>query len=124
MTQSNKLHKLARSLVIAEGLIWIGFALFTVLGPVPGLPEHKAIRWGIAALALAAGSGLLLLLQLSARLKLAYFALLAALEIIAILSITDQVELPDLAALALNLLALVMLLLDRKSYLNRDAVQD
>jgi hypothetical protein len=116
MKKQKSIHNLTRVLVIADGLIWIGFSLFTALGMIPGLPSDRVFRWVITVLAFIAGSGLLLLLWLSSKSVFFYYLLLAVLGLIAILSVTDQIGLLDLAALTLNLLAFFLLLLDRRSF--------
>jgi peptidoglycan/LPS O-acetylase OafA/YrhL len=116
MKKHDTIYILSSILVIADGLIWIGFSLLTALGMIPGLDPDSVFRWGMTILAFFAGTGLLVLLRFSRRSRFAHYLLLTALALIAILSVTDQIGLLDLAAFALNLLAFVLLLLDRSSY--------
>jgi len=78
-------------------------------------------RWVMVILALGVSvvlAGLALLLR--RRHRAAYFACTSLLGIITVLSITDQVGLPDLISFAISLAALVLMLKDRAWYLQKE----
>jgi GNAT superfamily N-acetyltransferase len=106
-------------LILLTAAFWLGFAVFVAMGAIPSIPVG-VIRWGMAILATGVAvvlAGLTYLLW--RRVRLAYYGTVALLTIVVVLSITDQVGLPDLLTLLVSLAALVLLLKERAWYLQR-----
>lgn len=110
--------KITRLLLITDALIWFSFSLITAFGLHPAIPEGTLYRWGTAALAFLTSLGIAGLYYLLIRkVKLAYYLLLGGLFIISLLTITDEFGISDLIVLIINLGTLILLLRDRKVYL-------
>jgi lysylphosphatidylglycerol synthetase-like protein (DUF2156 family) len=102
-----------------NALVWLGFAVFTVLGGIPSIPEGM-FRGLMALMALGASAVLAsLVIGLRRRSRLAFYGALAVLAAIAVLSITDQVGLLDLVSLSISVIPLVLLVRDRRWYLRQ-----
>ena len=101
---------LTQIMIYIDGASWILFGITAGMGLIPGLPEGL-IRWAMSGLAITAGGTLLLLYAISNKYKWAFYLLLGLLALISLLSITDQVGLFDWIAFAVNLAALVLLVL-------------
>ena len=108
--KTSKLKRAASILVYLDAAAWIGFGIASILGMIPGLPEGP-IRWGTAALAAAAGGAMLILDFISRRKDWALYLLMGLLALISLLSLTDQVGLLDWISYAINLAALVLLII-------------
>jgi hypothetical protein len=117
MKDQSKLFFITRYLIVIDSAVWFGFAIMTAFGLHQGLPDGNLYRWVMAGMALTAGFLLLLFTYLSTRTRIAYFFLLGLLAAIAFLSVSDEVGLYDWISLAINLVALILLVLDRKRYL-------
>jgi hypothetical protein len=108
----------AHVLILINAAFWLVFAILAAIGALPSFPSIGAIRWVMAILALgtcvALGS---LVVLLRRRKRSAFYLALAALSVIAVLSLTDQVGLPDLLTFATSLSALALLLKDRAWHL-------
>ena len=116
---------LTRILIILNALIWLGFAIITALDLHPALPEGNLFRWIISSLALGVSlvlTGLLFLISRGS--KIAYYLLLGALLLVAILTIMDDFGIVDLIVLTVNLSAIILLYIDRKAYLQVKTDQD
>jgi hypothetical protein len=107
-------------LILLDSLVWLGFGLAVAAGAIPSIPQAGGLRWIMAVLALGSAAflaGIAFLLRRHSR--PAYFLALGLLAVIAVLSITDQIGLLDLASLLINLIPLGLLLKDRRWYLER-----
>jgi lysylphosphatidylglycerol synthetase-like protein (DUF2156 family) len=108
--------------LLANALVWIGFALLAVAGAHEGLPSEPAVRWIMAGLAFGCGCVLIgLAAALARRIRIAYFLVTAVLAVLAVLTVTDDVGWIDLAYMALVVIPLALLLKDRKWYLRQNS---
>jgi hypothetical protein len=100
-----------------DSLMWLGFGIFAALGGIVSFPPGPA-RWVIGGLAVAAAAALAVTaLLLRRRIRVAYFFAVLVLAAIAVLSLTDQVGVLDVASLLVSLIPLILLLKDRAWYL-------
>ncbi|MCL4559143.1 MAG: hypothetical protein M1281_00825 [Chloroflexi bacterium] len=105
-------------LILCNAAFWFVFAVLTAVGAIQSLNALGAIRWIMAILAFGASGVLVGLgLLLSRRNRPAYYFGVMVLAVIALLSIADQVGLPDLVTLGASLAALVLMIKDRLWYL-------
>jgi hypothetical protein len=112
--------RVALALLTLDALLWFGFGVVVACGGIASINHPPVLRWGMAGLALASAASLAAIaLLLSRRSRPAFFVAISLLTIIVVLSITDQVGLVDLAALAVSAAPLVLLLKDRAWYLRR-----
>jgi len=112
--------RIALALLTLDALLWFAFGAATACGAIASIAQPPLLRWGMAGLAWVSAvflAGIALLLR--RRSRPAFFAAVILLSIIAVLSITDQVGLVDLATLAVSAAPLVLLLKDRAWYLRR-----
>jgi hypothetical protein len=107
----NTITSAARVLIFVDAAAWIGFGIAAGAGWIPGLPEG-AVRWQMAVLAVVFGAAMLFLYLLSRRKTWAIYLLMGLLALISLLSLTDQVGLLDWVVYAINLAALVLLILE------------
>lgn len=108
-------------LLAFDAIVWLGFGIFAAFGGIASLPPGP-IRRVIGGLAVAAAAALAVTaLLLRRRIRIAYFFAVLMLTAIAVLSLTDQVGAPDVAALLVSLIPLVLLLKDRWWYLGGSA---
>lgn len=116
---NNRLSRidLTQASIYLNAAIWFGFAVLVALHLHPAFPENPVYRWGMTGLALLTGGMLITLFRLARRWRPAYFLLLGLLSVIALLAITDEFGLADLAVLAINLLALFLLIVNREDFL-------
>jgi len=121
LRQAPRTVTIAFLLIIANALVWIGFALFVLTGILPGLPGGENARFAMALLALIAAGALVALGILTRRRnKWGYVLTVAALVFLIVLTVADQVGLADLAVLVLVLVPLVLLIKDRDWYMRRE----
>jgi hypothetical protein len=105
-----------RVLIIINAVFWFVFASIIAAGAHPSLPEGEVARWIMAGLSLITCVVLLGLLALLKRTRLAYYLLLGLLSLIAVLTITDEFGLADLAVLIMTSAPIILLLKDRVWY--------
>lgn len=99
--------------------MWFAFGVVVAAGGIASI-DAPAVRWVMAGLAWASAAALAgLAVLLGRRVRLAFFAAVLLLAIIAALSVTDQFGLIDLAALALSVIPLALLIKDRDWYLRQ-----
>ena len=107
---------LVRCLVALNGVIWVLLA-------VVGLLRTSAASSTMVIIYLLALADAAVLLWLAWRLgrpsRWVYYLALAVISVNAVLSITDQLGLADIAVLCLNLVTLALLLAARAYYLTR-----
>ncbi len=102
-----------------DAVMWFAFGVYVAAGGIASIGA-PAVRWVMAGLAWASAAALLALtVVLSRRVRPAFTLAIMLLGIIAALSLTDQIGLLDLAALALTVIPLLLLLKDRAWYLGR-----
>jgi hypothetical protein len=110
--------RVALLLLALDALLWFAFGVVVACGGIASINHPPVLRWGMAGLALASAASLAgIALLLSRRRRPAFFIAISLLAIIVVLSITDQVGLVDLVALAVSAVPLGLLLKDRAWYL-------
>lgn len=110
------MKRLTPALVYLNAVIWIGLGLMAALELHPAMPDEPLYRWGMAALSLLTGGAMIALYLLSRRWRLAYFMLVGMFALIALLAFADDFGVVDLAALVINLLAMLALIVNRDNY--------
>src|SRR3990172_9211113 len=112
--------RVALLLLALDALLWFGFGVVVACAGIASINHPPVLRWGMVGLAWVSAASLAgIALLLCRRSRPAFFAAVVLLSIIVVLSITDQVGLVDLAALAVSAAPLVLLLKDRAWYLRR-----
>ncbi|MCI0518822.1 MAG: hypothetical protein L0Z70_01025 [Chloroflexi bacterium] len=107
-------------LILANALLWLGFAVLVVSGAHPAMPDDPLVRGIVAGLALLASGALAgLYVLLAKRSGPAYFAALVLLLFIALLTVADEVGIWDFAVLLLTLAPVILLLFPRAWYFRR-----
>ncbi len=107
-------------LISLNAIFWLGFAVIAALGGIPGYDGSGIEKWLLVGLALGTALCLALLaFFLGRRNRFAYISGVVLLGGILVLSLTDQLGIWDILAMASILAALVLLLKDRKWYLGR-----
>ena len=121
MSQAPRSVTIAFVFIIANALVWFGFALIVLTGMLPGLPggEHVGLVMALLAL-IAAGALVALGILTRRRSKWGYVLTVAALIFLIALTVADQVGLVDLSVLVLVLVPLVLLIKDRDWYMRRE----
>jgi lysylphosphatidylglycerol synthetase-like protein (DUF2156 family) len=114
--------RISFSLIFLVALVWVLFGVIVVARLHPALPDLPAIRWGIGLTAILAGAILagldILLLK---RNRLVYWALLVGLIVLALATFLDQFGWVDLLILLFTLVPAVLLIRDRRWYLQAPA---
>ena len=108
--------------IVIDALIWLTLCLFIILNIHPALPGEPLIRLIYAGMSLAFAavlSGLAFFLYRH-RTK-AYYLVCAILLFTILITFFDNVGLSDLLVVLLNLIPLVLLIKDRKWYLQNPA---
>lgn len=96
------------------------FALIVTTGIHPALPDTGVYKWVLAIFSfLSAGFLLLLFRLLKTKRKLAFYLTVAFLLLIATLTIMDDLGVVDFLVLAITLLPVILLIKNRKWYLNK-----
>jgi hypothetical protein len=104
--------------MLVNALVWLAFAAVVALGMHPSLPTGDLVSVGVAGLALLAAVILVFLaLLLRRRSRWGFILTVAALAVLAILTIADQVGFVDLVVLAIVVTPLVLLIKDRGWYM-------
>lgn len=105
-------------LIVLNAAFWLVFAFIVALGAIQSISATGVGRWVMVVLALGV-SGFLtgMAFFLMRRNRLAFYAGVTLLALIAVLSITDQFGWPDLLTLLICLVALGLMLKDRAWYL-------
>jgi len=110
--------RVALALLTLDAFLWFGFGVVVACGGIASINHPPVLRWGMAGMAWGAATSLAgIALLLSQRSRPAFFVAISLLTIIVVLSITDQVGLVDLVALAVSAVPLGLLLKDRAWYL-------
>lgn len=104
-------------LIGLNAAFWLVYALLVAFGDIPTISANPIMRWFIAGLAFAASACLAALaFFLWRRNQLAFYAAGIVLTAIAVLSLADEVGLPDVATMIVSLLALGLMWKDRRWY--------
>jgi hypothetical protein len=112
--------KLTKYLVFINALIWLVFAIIVAAGFHPAIPHGPRYRWGITILALLTSVFLIGDYRIMmVRGGFAYYFLLGMLALISLLTITDEFGVVDLIVFLFNLLTFILLIKDRRYYLQR-----
>ncbi len=110
---------LTRIFIILNAFIWLALGIIIALNVHPALPVPPSMRVIIAILSIVmAGILILLFVFLQKGNRMAYYLTIAFFGIVSILTIFDEVGLSDIFVLVLNLIPIVLLIKDRKLYLN------
>lgn len=112
--------KLTLILLLINAQVRLVFGMIILLGLHPALPEDVYYKWGMAAVSLVAAGVLVgLCLLLKSRVRWGWYAAVAALALSLLVNILDDVGLIDLAVMLIMLIPLVLLMIDRKWYLQK-----
>ncbi|MBN2676936.1 MAG: hypothetical protein JXR32_02605 [Anaerolineaceae bacterium] len=112
---------IALGFILLNAVIWLAFAVVWLFGGYPYISVSPEIMRMMGVLAAITGVMLIILVTLlRKRNKLAYYLSLAALAIVFLLTIFDEVGFADLVYLAIALTPFVLLLISRKWYLTMD----
>jgi hypothetical protein len=108
----------ARVLVLLNAIVWLAFGVIIAIGAHPALPDSILLKWAMAILGLlTSGILLALFIYLGRRSRLAFFATLAVLGSMSVLTMADEVGLADLAVLGITIAAIVCLIGSRAWFL-------
>ena len=111
---------ITRFLLLAHALVWLVFAALAAFGWLPGLPSTAWLRGLMAGLAALTGLLLLgLVYFLEHRQRLAYYAALALLFLIALLTLTDQLGWIDLVYSVLAMAPVILLIIEKDWYVKK-----
>lgn len=112
---------IAHALILVNGVFWLLFAIVAAAGRLPGILAASPMKWIMAILALSVSVVLgILALLLQKRKKFAFYSIVLALPIIAVLSITDEVGVLDILTLAISLAAFILIISNRSWYLQTE----
>jgi hypothetical protein len=120
MQKTNELQVLGitRFFILLDALVWLAFAIITALGAHPALPSSEAYLWAIAGGALLTSISLAALVLLLGRAgRLVYYLTVGLLTALSILTFTDDFGVADMAVLVLHLVPLVLLIKERRWFL-------
>ncbi|MCB2214247.1 hypothetical protein KQH50_02510 [bacterium] len=107
-------------LIALNAIFWFGYAVNAVRGVLDPDDSVSLMVWIMAGLAFASAVALVVVaVLLRRRVRLAYYVGMGLLALIAVLSVTDQVGLLDVASLAISLTPVVLMIKDRKWYLGK-----
>ncbi len=103
--------------ILVISIFSFGFSVIVASGFHPALPDSQLYQWIMAGLAFLTAVFLLIqLFLLKAKIKLAYFFIIAFLIFLAILTIMDDLGVIDFLVLLVTLLPVILLIKDRKWY--------
>jgi hypothetical protein len=106
------------SLVLMNALIWLLFGMIMAAGPHPAMPSTPAVHWGMAGPGWGCAASLVVLaLWLAGRKRIGYWGTRAALLVLALATVTDELGPVDLVARAIILPPLISLVKDQAWYL-------
>ena len=121
MKKRPKTILITQYLILLNVAIWAGYAIFTLLTRNDSHTGISTATWIMSALALASALALVVVvLLLRQQRRSGYYLGLILLTLIAILSITDQLGLLDILSLLISLAPLILLIRDRKWYLQKE----
>ena len=103
--------------ILLNATIWFVFAFLVIFNAIQSIPTTGIFKWIIIILAMGASwilAGIAVLLK--RHMRVAFYAGIAMLAIIAILSLADQVGWLDLFSLLISLVPIILMLKDRTWY--------
>jgi lysylphosphatidylglycerol synthetase-like protein (DUF2156 family) len=104
--------------ILLNALIWLILSILLAVNALPGLPDVPGIKWVLALLSIImAGIILVLFIFLYRGSRRAYYFTLVIFSFTAVLTIFDDVGLSDIGVLALNIIPIILLIIDRAWYL-------
>jgi lysylphosphatidylglycerol synthetase-like protein (DUF2156 family) len=104
--------------ILINALIWLVLGIMIAFNTIPGLPDIPMIKWIFAFLSfIMACIILVLFIFLTRRNRRAYYLTLAIFIFTAVLTIFDDVGWSDVVVLALNIVPIVLLIINRAWYL-------
>jgi lysylphosphatidylglycerol synthetase-like protein (DUF2156 family) len=104
--------------ILLNALIWLILGIIIAVNAHPAIPDTPGIRWTFASLSIALSVIILILFFfLYRKNRLAYYLMLALFASTAVLTIFDDVGWSDLVVLALNIVPIVLLVIDRAWHL-------
>ena len=113
--------RLARALILLDGVLWLAFASIIAAGVHPSYPRGSDFLWPMAAGGLL---GAIVMLGIARLLRnpsrLAYWASVAVLAGMLLAGLFDQVGLADVAFMSLTLVPLALLVKERAWYLRSE----
>ena len=104
--------------VLLNAVIWLVLGFLIAVNRIPGLPDVLAMKIVLAIISLAFAAvlfGLVFLIQRHSR--VAYLLALIIFILTCLLTIIDDFGLSDLVVLVLNIIPIILLIKDRKWYL-------
>ena len=111
--------KISLGLLAINSLLWLGFAMITAFGLVDQhIPVWLRLTMAGLSFFLAVGLGILFYLLLK-KVRIAYWISLAVVGAISAVSLMDELGVLDISFFLFNLVLLVLLIKDKKWYLNR-----
>ena len=111
--------KIALGLLVLDSVLWLGFAVVTVLGfGAQHIPAWLRLTMAGLSLILAAGLGVLFYLLIR-KVRIAYWISLALIGAIAVVSLMDELGVLDISFCLFNLILLALLIKDNKWYLKQ-----
>lgn len=114
---------LALWLILLNAAFWFIYAVLVASGVAGVFPLENVVKWVMVGLALGCAVALIsATFFLLRRSRLAFYAAVVLLALIAVLSVTDDFGLPDLVSLLLSLIPLGLLFKDRTWYLQPGAM--
>jgi hypothetical protein len=106
--------------IVLNSLIWLALGVIIAADVHPAIPDLPLYKGIMAFLSLAtAGVLLVLFIFIWKHSRVAYFIALALFVVTALLIFFDDVGLPDLVVLAINIVPIFLLVKDRSWYLQR-----
>jgi hypothetical protein len=122
MNKTPRLFTASLVLIGINALLWLGFAMLVISGAHPAMPDDLLVRGVMGGLALLASGALAGLCALLARRNgPAYYASLAFLLFIALLTVADEVGIWDAVVMLLTITPAILLLFPRVWYFQRGA---
>lgn len=104
--------------VLGNMMVWLVFGMLVAAGLIPGFPDLPIIVALIVVASLTiAGTHAFLFIFLRRRNRIAYFIALGLFSLSCTVTFLDEVGIMDLLFLASNLIPLILLLCDRRWYL-------
>ncbi len=104
--------------ILLNALVWLVLGIIIAVNAHPALPGTPEIRWTFAGLSLIMALIILVLfIFLFRRKRMAYYFTLALFVFTALLTIFDDVGWSDLVILALNIIPILLLIIDRAWHL-------
>jgi hypothetical protein len=106
------------ALLLIDSAFWLVFAVITVAGLHPALPEGEVVRWLVPLLSVASSAGIVgFFLAARRKYRIFYYLLTALLLTITVLTLTDEFGWADFLVLIFHLLPLVLLLSYRNTFI-------